>query len=563
MPTSYATGTVAVTNGSKTFTGTGVAWLPATVVQGDELFIPALNASAIIDSIDSPGYASGTFMDPIAVTPISGTVTITIASPGVIAFPAGYAPQPNDGIKLATTGALPTGLTAGTEYYIVGSSISGSSASVSASPGGAAINTSGSQSGTHTATVVDYAYRIIPNSWQRNDPSLTQATTRQLLTLLAGAGVIYSVTGAAPDPGIGDDGQYALKTNAGAWQQWLKVSGAWVLQATPIGINSRGVWDSGTAYVVNDIVDRNGRAYLAFLDSTNVDPATNPGTWGLIGAKGDTGATPVIQGTSTSSVTAGAGSRSFTTQSGIAWQSGQRLVATSADLSISLSGLVTSYSGAALVINVDGVNGAGTASSWTISVGGLQGIQGATGGPGPVGTQGPTPVISGTSTSSVSVGTGSASFSTQLGIAWTFGQRLRVISADVSKIMEGVLTSYSGSMLTIDVDDVEGSGAASNWFISIAGEKGDDGSQGIQGDQGEGISPNATGTLAQRAAYDNESPPFIFMETDVSPFVLFAKDSNTTADWSSGMPIGGTVPVGDLGSVTDSVLESFDYGLAA
>ena len=80
----------------------------------------------------------------------SSTVTMTIASPGVITWNA-HGRSANDPVKFSTTGALPTGLTAGTTYYVVGASITTNTFQVSASAGGAAINTSGTQSGTHTA----------------------------------------------------------------------------------------------------------------------------------------------------------------------------------------------------------------------------------------------------------------------------------------------------------------------------------------------------------------------------------------------------------------------------
>jgi hypothetical protein len=72
-------------------------------------------------------------------------VTITIASPGVATFvtnlPDGTA------VQLLTTGALPTGLVPGTVYYVVNAS--GSSANLAATAGGTAIDTTGTQSGTH------------------------------------------------------------------------------------------------------------------------------------------------------------------------------------------------------------------------------------------------------------------------------------------------------------------------------------------------------------------------------------------------------------------------------
>ena len=80
----------------------------------------------------------------------TAAVTITVASPAVFTWTA-HGRSANDPIKFTTTGALPTGLTAGTTYYVVGASITANTFTVSATSGGTAINTSGTQSGTHTA----------------------------------------------------------------------------------------------------------------------------------------------------------------------------------------------------------------------------------------------------------------------------------------------------------------------------------------------------------------------------------------------------------------------------
>ena len=73
-------------------------------------------------------------------------VTITIASPGVLTASVNFAN--GDAIMLTTTGALPTGLTPGTVYYVVNAS--GTTCNLAATSGGTAITTSGSQSGAHT-----------------------------------------------------------------------------------------------------------------------------------------------------------------------------------------------------------------------------------------------------------------------------------------------------------------------------------------------------------------------------------------------------------------------------
>ena len=70
--------------------------------------------------------------------------TVTIASPGVVTTTL----RDGTAVMLNTTGALPTGLVVGTVYYVVGST--GTTCNLSATYGGAPINTTGSQSGTQT-----------------------------------------------------------------------------------------------------------------------------------------------------------------------------------------------------------------------------------------------------------------------------------------------------------------------------------------------------------------------------------------------------------------------------
>jgi Putative phage tail protein len=80
---------------------------------------------------------------------VSSPVTISIASPALVTWPANGLLN-GQAIIFSTTGALPTGLTAGTVYYVVAAAVD--TFKVAASPGGAAIDTSGSQSGVQTCT---------------------------------------------------------------------------------------------------------------------------------------------------------------------------------------------------------------------------------------------------------------------------------------------------------------------------------------------------------------------------------------------------------------------------
>ena len=81
----------------------------------------------------------------------TSTVTMTIAGPGVITWTA-HGLTAGASVKFATTGALPTGITAGTTYYVIAAGLTTNTFQIATTPGGAAITTSGTQSGVHTAT---------------------------------------------------------------------------------------------------------------------------------------------------------------------------------------------------------------------------------------------------------------------------------------------------------------------------------------------------------------------------------------------------------------------------
>jgi hypothetical protein len=80
----------------------------------------------------------------------SSTFTVTIATPAVVTF-GSLTNLPNGtAIQLTTTGALPTGLSVGTVYYVA--NVSGATCNLTATFGGANIDTTGSQSGVHSVS---------------------------------------------------------------------------------------------------------------------------------------------------------------------------------------------------------------------------------------------------------------------------------------------------------------------------------------------------------------------------------------------------------------------------
>jgi hypothetical protein len=317
-------------------------------------------------------------------------------------------------------------------------------------------------------------YKIVQRSPLRFAGGQAMADVSALVGVLNGTGTIYAVTGAEPDPSLGSEGQYALKTNTGIWKLWLKTGGEWVDQGSPVGTNYRSTWNAATNYAANDVVVRLGSGYIAKGPTINQPPESNPAAWDLLAQAGTNGAT---------------------------WSSGT---------SVPTGGNVGDYY---LRTSTDDIykNVAGT---WTIIVNikGDKGDKGDTGTPGAAAT--------------IAVGS--------------------------------VTTLPAGSSAT--VTNTGSAGAAS---LAFGIPRGDTGVQGLQGPQGLGVQPDATGSLAQRTTYDGQTQGFKFLQTDVSPFRLFVKASNTSADWAGPNFIGGSAAVGDLGSVADTVLQTYDYGVAA
>ena len=74
--------------------------------------------------------------------------TVTLASPGVFTL-KNHNLITGDRVSFITTGALPTGLSVDTFYYVIAGGLDDDNFQVSATRDGSAVNTSVSQSGTH------------------------------------------------------------------------------------------------------------------------------------------------------------------------------------------------------------------------------------------------------------------------------------------------------------------------------------------------------------------------------------------------------------------------------
>lgn len=96
-----------------------------------------------------------TYAALFAALTTSATVTVTIATPAVVSWTA-HGLAAGDPFVFRTTGALPTGFTAGTVYYVIAGGLTANAFELALTAGGAAINSTGSQSGVHTGWYAPY-----------------------------------------------------------------------------------------------------------------------------------------------------------------------------------------------------------------------------------------------------------------------------------------------------------------------------------------------------------------------------------------------------------------------
>lgn len=136
-------------------------------------------------------------------------------------------------------------------------------------------------------TLVSAEYQVYFFSPQRYSQVYNGQKVRELLTLLDGIGIMYYVSSdaSAPDPGLGDDGNFAVKIVPGtSWKFWVKQSGAWVSLGSPVGLAWQGVWSASHTggYFPNDVVSRLGTTYIAKAANTNNPPESNPVYWDVL-----------------------------------------------------------------------------------------------------------------------------------------------------------------------------------------------------------------------------------------------------------------------------------------
>lgn len=184
----------------------------------------ASGGSAVVTVTDAAhGATTGDYVTFYGAKPLSlQNFTTTIASPAVLTLTSALANGTS--VILSTTGALPTGLVAGVTYYVVGAS--GATCNLANTPGGSAINTSGTQSGTHslyvstgiTSTMLtgdSYAITVLTV----NTYTITMSRVASVYDTASGGTTVCAVYDISPGT--------AIATSTSGWGGGAWGSGAW------------------------------------------------------------------------------------------------------------------------------------------------------------------------------------------------------------------------------------------------------------------------------------------------------------------------------------------------
>lgn len=144
----------------------------------------------------------------------------------------------------------------------------------------------------------------------------------------------------------------------------------------------------------------------------------------------------------------------------------------------------------------------------------------------------------GTSDTSLLLGTGSKVFTTQKLLGYVAGSRVRAASLanPTLNYMEGVVTSYAGTTLTVSMDRGAGSGTFADWQLTLIGDVGGPGPAGPDGDPGPAGNDGADGIFS---AIASQAEAEAGTENTKGMTPLRAAQAIAALAGGAGVPVGG------------------------
>lgn len=216
---------------------------------------------------------------------------------------------------------------------------------------------------------------------------------------------------------------------------------------------NRGTWVSGAVYNFGDIVQdgangtNTGNYYTCVIANTS-------GTWATDLAAGDWILSFDLQQVNADATSAASSAATATAQAVIS--TAQAVISTSqatistAEAVISTTQATTSTNAASTATTQAGIATAAAAAAAAYSI-----------------------ALTATSATSLTIGLGTKTFTTQASKGFVANQFFSAISsANNANYMHGTVTSYSGTSLVVNVTDIGGSGAHTDWTLSVSGSQG-------------------------------------------------------------------------------------------
>lgn len=195
-------------------------------------------------------------------------VSITVST-GLLTTPAAHGLAANNMVTLYTTGTLPTGLTAGTTYYVISSGLTTTQFKLSATLGGAALTLSGSAGSGHGLYKVAYAditANVVSVDFSRVADNQIIVTTDGTLGGASAVGRKVTLSG-FPDPGSSYRAASNTAINIEKISYVANATSAIVTFKTPHGLDE--VDDIGSRLRVGNAIA--SAPYSTDVDTTGTD----------------------------------------------------------------------------------------------------------------------------------------------------------------------------------------------------------------------------------------------------------------------------------------------------
>lgn len=298
----------------------------------------------------------------------------------------------------------------------------------------------------------DASYTIYQTSPRRFDTVEVADDLRKQVSALNDAEyfVLVKADQNEPDPSLGDEDQWALQKSTG--KMWIKTGGVWV----PAG-NFRGIKPD---FTVPEIEDRDAHdddptgtiVLVASEGAIYVKLSAASGDWSdavpLKGEKGDQGDTATVEvGTVTTGVP---GSAADVTNSGDEHAAVLDFTIPRG-ATVTVGSTTTGAAGSNAAVTDSGTGG-DVVLDFTIPIGKGYG---------------------GTSDTELTISTGNQSFDIEAGLAFVVGDRVHIGATSAPlNWMEGFVTAYASTSMTVAVSDVGGSGTFDAWGIGLTGKPG-------------------------------------------------------------------------------------------